>query len=310
MTPAKPMPFLLDGLLRFVFNRRVAVSVTSCLPLISLGRGERMQRRKAFTLVELLVVIGIIALLIAILLPALNKAREQATKIKCQTNMRQLTQAVLSYVNEGSNYLPFANWDGAISTPPTSPPNYTYGWLYTNYDPLRVGWGGDIDGPWPANMPPIDGVETGVLWPYLKILGVYHCPADSDDSRWQGSERLSSYLMNGSMYAFGNTTALPKGLSGLRITQFQFPDQCILFWEDANNFNDASSFPDEGTLATRHYEGANVTYLDGHCDWMDLATWNYIVQGTVAVPIAPPASMAGPTPAWCCPVLPRGGATY
>ncbi len=78
-------------------------------------------RTRAFTLVELLVVIGIIALLISVLLPALNRARQSANSLSCQAKMRQIGQAIQIYANENKDSLPIGTFDGTWDKNPDSP---------------------------------------------------------------------------------------------------------------------------------------------------------------------------------------------
>src|SRR3954468_10169427 len=79
---------------------------------------RRRRHGLAFTLVELLVVIGIIALLISILLPALNKARESARQVKCLSNIRQLSLAAFTFASENKGWMVGRGGSGIVAYNP------------------------------------------------------------------------------------------------------------------------------------------------------------------------------------------------
>jgi prepilin-type processing-associated H-X9-DG protein/prepilin-type N-terminal cleavage/methylation domain-containing protein len=76
---------------------------------------RRTCRRRAFTLVELLVVIGIIAILIGVLLPALSRAREAANDLKCKANLRTIGQGIIIYQTQNHQYYPVGSWNNGAS---------------------------------------------------------------------------------------------------------------------------------------------------------------------------------------------------
>lgn len=117
-----------------------------------------MREKKAFTLVELLVVIAIIALLMAILIPALNRAREQAKRATCLSNLRQLMLAWIMYADENDDKL--VNGDTG---------EYTS--IHTNETP----W---VLKDWHTSDLRIkrNAIINGALFPYCKILKLYRCP--------------------------------------------------------------------------------------------------------------------------------------
>jgi type II secretory pathway pseudopilin PulG len=209
----------------------------------------------------LLVVIGIIALLIAILLPALGRAREQANRTKCMANHRQFVTVLNMYAMENKLALPFMNSNSLE----TGGFYKEAGWLY---------WSKDA----PAHNKEVD-VETGLFFKYLKTREVYRCPFETPPYTPGDTHNLTSYLMNSRLNCYeagGAKFAIYK------ITSFKAND--IAFWEvrDSSDgagdvpsgyWNDGCNRPDEG-ITIRHgsKKGSNaggiVSCIDGHVEWI------------------------------------------
>ena len=241
--------------------------------------------RSAFTLIELLVVIAIIAVLAAMLLPALASANERARRTMCLGNLKQLGAASNMYSSDFQDYMAWPNWDNNASPPcPT-------GWLYKGdcggipLTTLAAGYNPGIVSNWPKNQ--VVHVSKGAFWPYLLNGNVFICPNDLKPSLgglWaKRANTLSTYIMNGSSCFFPQPSN-KYGYATCKESQIWSP-LCILLWEPDQNidqgcYNDGSSYPGPGKnnhplegLGNLHVHGGNVLTVSGSAQFMRVQSY-------------------------------------
>jgi len=238
-------------------------------------------RQKAFTLIELLVVIAIIALLAAILFPVFGRARENARRSACMSNMKQIGLGLIQYVQDCDGIMPIQQNSTIF----------------------------DFMNPGPVTAPATPESMNFLLQvqPYIKNLDVYQCPdtqpfpdlATCGTSCYKPTATSgTSYVTNGVVLhvntgVYGNVeqntlaqSAIPNDSSIILLQEFNytvnallqrprynpsFPPNGYQYWQGANVFGSATC-TDITCLSDNHFGGGNLLFCDGHAKWRNVNT--------------------------------------
>jgi len=264
-----------------------------------------MIRKKAFTLVELLIVIAIIAVLITILAPALQSAKEHATQAVCLGNQMVLVKGYLNYTMENKSQLPVGSVRNSVYAAMVAdkaagrkfyPP-----WCNPPLDENGNYRGGHQD-QGQSRPPTLEerkrGCTTGVIYRYVKNEEAYHCPGDRRlyEGTWRNGQRSpQEYYLAYRSYQLPwgltgrNRTPLPNNVPAedqyKKLDAVSYPENKYCFVEDEYDLMGANfsygCWAFEPVIGLQqwwdpigvfHVDGCTLSYLDGHASkykWKD-----------------------------------------
>lgn len=242
-----------------------------------------MVRRNGFTLIELLVVIAIIAVLMAILMPSLNIAREQARGIMCSSNQKSLALGYIMYASDNDDSI-CGGW--ALTTIVNGVPPWVMPPLENSSGTIVAMPSGPV-----TRQQRYNGLKEGELYKYIKDVGAYHCPGDNRITRGTSLGMGLEYLIYRSYsltdYMRATEPADPKKLSSFTSQALKMLFVEEIYDGSAGNHNHAgwSYNPGSGSmwdpLGIFHSNACTFSFMDGHAErkkWDDQRTVIYCMS--------------------------------